>query len=99
MGWPSREDNYAIIAVVARFATTAYFDFVRTRPDRVFIRDEWIQRVIDNPLREEVQEDGRIRRWASVEELEGRYLRVVLLEDGATVHNAFLDRRFGARLK
>ncbi len=84
---------------MARFATTAYFEFVRLRPDRIFIRDEWIQRVVENPLREETQADGRIRRWAAIEELDGRYLRVVLLEDGQTVHNAFLDRRFGAKVK
>jgi len=26
--------------------------------------------------------------------MEGRWLRVVLLEDSETVHNAFFDRRF-----
>jgi hypothetical protein len=30
----------------------------------------------------------------SVPEAENRYLRVVLLSDGETVHNAFFDRRF-----
>ncbi len=24
----------------------------------------------------------------------GKYLRIILLEDGETVHNAFLDRKF-----
>jgi hypothetical protein len=38
--------------------------------------------------------DGRIRRWAQIEAAGGRYLRVVLLEDGETVHNAFFDRGF-----
>jgi hypothetical protein len=33
-------------------------------------------------------------RWIQVPEMENRYLRVILLEDGETVHNAFLDRRF-----
>jgi len=47
---------------MGRFSTTAYFDFVRTRPDRAFIRNEWIQAVIDNPLYEVIQDDGRIRR-------------------------------------
>lgn len=84
---------------MARFATTAYFEFARSRPDRAFIKDEWIQQVIDNPVYEEIQEDKRIRRWAAIEELDGRFLRVVLLEDGTTVHNAFLDRRFGGKLK
>ena len=45
-------------------------------------------------LREEVQADGRIRRWVKIEEMEGRYLRVILLPDRETVHNAFFDRRF-----
>lgn len=77
-----------------RFASTAYFDFIRTRPDRIFIQDEWILRAIENPMHEQIQEDGRIRRWAKIEEMDGRFLRVILLEDGKTVHNAFLDRRF-----
>ncbi|HNS40128.1 MAG: hypothetical protein LC131_06125 [Anaerolineae bacterium] len=79
---------------MARFARTAYFDFMRMRPDRAFIKDEWIEQTIENPIYEEIQDDGRIRRWAAIEELEGRFLRVVLLPDGQTVHNAFLDRRF-----
>lgn len=45
-------------------------------------------------MREVTQSDGRIRRWAKIEEADGRFLRVVLLEDGETVHNAFFDRRF-----
>jgi hypothetical protein len=64
------------------------------RPDRAVIRDEWITRAISSPLREYVQADGRIRRWVQVFEMENRYLRVVLLPDGETVHNAFFDRRF-----
>ena len=55
------------------------------------IRLEWVQRVIEHPLREVIQADGRIRRWARIEEMEGRYLRVVLLPDGET---AFFDRSF-----
>ncbi len=33
-------------------------------------------------------------RWARIKEADNRYLRIVLLEDGKTVHNAFFDRRF-----
>jgi hypothetical protein len=73
---------------------TAYFAAVRVRPDRAFIRDEWIERTIWAPVGEHVQADGRIRRWALVPEAENRYLRVVLLADGETVHNAFFDRRY-----
>lgn len=58
------------------------------------IRDEWIARVIDAPEREETQEDGRIRRWGRIPEAGARYLRVLLMPDGETVHNAFFDRGF-----
>lgn len=73
---------------------TAYFEAIRTRPDRSTIKDEWIERAIQNPIREQVQTDGRIRKWIQVPEMEGRYLRVILLADGETVHNAFFDRGF-----
>ncbi|MEZ4712802.1 MAG: hypothetical protein R3A44_36780 [Caldilineaceae bacterium] len=77
-----------------KYKTTEYFNHTRKRPDRAIIEDRWIEFVIENAVREHVQSDGRIRRWAKIEEAEGRYLRVVLLEDGETVHNAFFDRRF-----
>ena len=73
---------------------TRYFEAMRQRPDRSLIREEWIQRVIEHPIRETVQQDGRIRRWAAITEMDGRYLRVILLPDGETVHNAFFDRSF-----
>ena len=43
------------------------------------ITDEWIQFVIDNPVKETVQTDGRIRRWAPIKAMDGKYLRVILL--------------------
>ena len=67
---------------------------MRQRADRAGIKLEWIERVVSSPVKEAIQEDGRIRRWAPVAEFDNRYLRVVLLEDGETVHNAFFDRRF-----
>jgi len=73
---------------------TAYFVAIRVRPDRAVILDEWIERAIHAPVREQIQADGRIRRWTLVPEMNDRYLRVVLLADGETVHNAFFDRRF-----
>jgi hypothetical protein len=73
---------------------TRYFQAIRLRPDRAIIRDEWLSRVIERPSREVIQTDGRIRRWARIDEMDGRYLRVVLLPDGETVHNAFFDRSF-----
>ena len=73
--------------------TTQYFEHMRKRPDRAIIREEWINRVIQFPEKTEIQSDGRIRKWPWVSE-EGKYLRVILLEDGVTVHNAFFDRSF-----
>ena len=67
---------------------------MRTRPDRVLILDEWIERAIQKPAKETIQADGRIRRWAAIAEMDGRFLRVILLADGETVHNAFFDRSF-----
>ncbi len=73
---------------------TQYFLYTCKRPDRVIIQDEWILRAIEDPIKEEIQSDGRIRRWARIIEMDNRALRVILLEDGETVHNAFFDRRF-----
>jgi hypothetical protein len=67
---------------------------VLQRSDRNPIKEEWIERAIRSPLREMRQADGRIRRWVRVAEMDNRYLRVILLPDGETVHNAFFDRRY-----
>jgi hypothetical protein len=73
---------------------TQYFLHTRERPDRQGIQLAWIERVINHPEARFVQSDGRIRLWGKIHEAGGRYLRVVLLEDGETVHNAFFDRDF-----
>jgi hypothetical protein len=73
---------------------TSYFLAMRSRSDRAIIREEWILRAVEHPVREVIQEDGRIRRWAKIDEMDGKYLRVVLLSDKETVHNAFFDRTF-----
>jgi hypothetical protein len=49
--------------------------------------------VIEDPERSEIQADGWIRKWARILEMD-MYLRVILLKDGETVHNAFFDRSF-----
>ena len=73
---------------------TKYFQFRRSLPDRGAIQDEWIREVIRNPSRSMAQDDGRIRLWGKIPEAGNRHLRVVLLEDSETVHNAFFDRKF-----
>ena len=42
----------------------------------------------------EPQEFGRIRFFGKVEELGGKIVRVVTLDDGTTIHNAFPDRGY-----
>ena len=72
--------------------TTRYFreQVVTKRP---YLEYSWISSVLAQPERRVVEPNGRVRYWAYVAEL-GRYLRVVTLEDGETVHNAFPDRRY-----
>ena len=73
---------------------TPYFHAMHQRPDRAMIRLEWIRQAIEHPVRQAIQADGRIRRWAPIKEMDCRYLRVILLPDAETVHNAFFDRSF-----
>ncbi len=72
---------------------TQYFLYAKKRADRSCIKEEWIRNAVDNPLSTKVQKDGRIRKWIYVKEVD-KYLRVILLSDGVTVHNAFFDRSF-----
>ena len=72
---------------------TRYFEeqVLRKRP---YIRREYCEKIVVRPLPREIQADGRIRFWGRGPELGDRVLRVVTLEDGETLHNAFLDRGF-----
>ncbi len=72
---------------------TECFIYTKKRPDLLCIKEEWIQKAIDNPLKTEIQKDGRILKWIYIKEVD-KYLRIILLPDGQTVHNAFFDRRF-----
>ncbi len=74
-----------------KLKTTQYFEYRRTLPDRRKITDDLILKAIENPVKTETQDDGRIRLWGKTSE---HYLRVVLLDDGETIHNAFYDRNF-----
>ena len=73
--------------------TTEYFEYMRQRSDRAIIREEWISRVIEHAEHTKLQSDGRVRKWAWIPDA-GKYLRVILLDDGETVHNAFFDRSY-----
>lgn len=75
---------------------TRYFaeQVLRKRP---YLDPAACRTVIAAPLRREIQPDGRIRFWGRVidhRDGKSRILRVVTLDDGETVHNAFYDRNF-----
>ena len=72
--------------------TTRYFEeqVLRKRP---YIQRSWCEKALVEPIRRESQENGRIRHWAWIPEAE-KFLRVITLADGKTVHNAFFDRNF-----
>lgn len=76
-----------------------YFAQARSRQDRRSISIEWILRVAHDPEHQAIQSDGRHRRWGRIREAGGRWLRVVLLADGETIHNAFFDRSFRPPLR
>jgi hypothetical protein len=75
--------------------TTRYFE-EQVMPKRPYLEREWCSETIAQPIRREVQDDGRIRYWREVTTGDGDayVLRVVTLDDGETVHNAFFDRNF-----
>jgi len=72
--------------------TTRYFEeqILRKRP---YLRREWCERALREPVCREARAGGRARYWIFVPDL-GGYLRVVTLEPGKVVHNAFPDRGF-----
>jgi hypothetical protein len=79
---------------VAQLKTTRYFEeqVLRKRP---YIERQWVLAVVVAPIRREIQADGRVRLWGKVQlPGETKILRVVTLEDGETIHNAFFDRNF-----
>ncbi len=76
--------------------TTDYFNEFASRKHPE-VQREWIEGVLANPIKREMQPNSRISYWGNISEAEGRALRVITLEDGETVHNAFFDRNFYKR--
>jgi hypothetical protein len=75
------------------FWRTPHCESTRSKAGRAAIGYDDVAAVLAAPFRSERQADGRMRHWGWVSRL-SRWLRVATLEDGQTVHNAFLDRRF-----
>jgi len=78
---------------VEGYRFTEYFE-TKVLQKRPYLTKKLCIRAVEAPVRWERQEANRYRFWAAVQELGGRYLRVITLEDKTTIHNAFLDRRF-----
>lgn len=78
---------------MAKFSYTDYFEH-EVLPKRPYLKKAWCEFVVENAIRSEPQEQNRYRFWAPITELDGRYLRVITLEDKVTIHNAFPDRGF-----
>ena len=53
----------------------------------------WIEQTLCEPCQIEQQQDGSYRYWRYIDEVD-KYLRVIVMEDGETIHNAFFDRSF-----
>jgi hypothetical protein len=74
------------------FWRTRYFPF-DVSPRRPDLEPIEIRRIISRPERRSIQRDGRIRLYGYAASL-GCYLRVVLLSNRETVHNAFPDEDY-----
>ncbi len=76
--------------------TTRYF-VEQVLRKRTYLSLGLCVQAVANPVGEVIQEDGRVRLWGRViDPRDGsmRILRVVLLPDRDTLHNAFFDRGF-----
>ena len=68
---------------------------IRVAVRRPYLKADWIEQGLSDPIRTQVQPNGRVRRWGFIAEA-GNYPRVITEPDGEAIHNAFFDRRFRA---
>jgi hypothetical protein len=76
---------------MATYKFTAYFE------NEVLRKRSYLKkciRIIENPIRVDVQADNRVRFWGRIKEFHDLVFRVVTLGDRVTIHNAFPDRDF-----
>jgi hypothetical protein len=73
---------------------TDYFknSILRKRPE-FLDREDDIMTWIDHPNHFETQSDGRKKVFAR-DPKTSKWVRIILLEDGKTIHNIFFDRTF-----
>lgn len=72
--------------------STAYF--IRNMNEkRPYLKLEWCELALREPDHKLLQSDGRMRYYKYIDEVK-KYIRVITLEDGETLHNVFFDRNF-----
>jgi hypothetical protein len=76
-----------------KYQYTDYFlnEVLRKRP---YLKKEWAERIVENPIKMETQDKNRYRFWGRIPEFENKIFRVVTLIDKRTIHNIFPDRSF-----
>ena len=79
--------------ILDRYNFTDYFEN-EVLQKRDYINKEWCVRIIENPLKIDIQDNQRVRFWGIIEEFDNKVFRVVTLGDRVTIHNIFPDRRF-----
>lgn len=62
-------------------------------PKRPYLNEELLSEIINEPIKVEIQENGRQKIWG-YSQLYNKYIRVIVLEDNETIHTAFFDRDF-----
>ena len=65
-----------------------YYDVAKQKHPEV--KEEWVERVLNNPYHTETQQNGRIRYWGFIAE-EGKWLRVVV--DEGMLLTRFFDHK------
>ena len=73
--------------------TTRYFEEEVMAKKRPYMKRRWSKEAIESPDYKMLQPDGRMRYYKYIAEAQ-KFVRVITLEDGETVHNIFFDRRF-----
>ena len=73
--------------IIADMETTGYYDR-EVKEKHPEIEEEWVERVLANPYYTEPQEDGRIRYYGFIPELD-KWIRVIV--DDRKLHNRFID--------
>lgn len=60
---------------------------------RPYLDKELLEYIIANPIKREIQDDNKIKLWGYSSK-HNKYVRIIMLEDGETIHTAFFDRNF-----